>query len=192
VVRDFADAAKKIEMMALGRFPRWDGDTERPEVTQKDDGYRVTSSSARTMSHVAVPSKTPRLHIEVPRASSSKRASPKSPPGTASSSKRPRLGLRREAEARDEEDSEEGSSSDSGEDEDEENEDEDEENEDEDEENEDEDEENEDEDEENEDEDDERPTVAPLKKVDLHRFTFSDGTPIAPKHFPPALGQVRG
>jgi hypothetical protein len=162
VVQDFAGAAAKIEMMPRERFPRWDGVVERPEVTQKDDGYRVTSSSAQVLSHVAVPSRTPRLQIEVPRASSLKRASPQSPPGTASSSKRPRLGVGRKVEAETEGDSEERSDSESGEDEDE------------------------------EDEEDEMPVVAPFRKVDLHWLTVDDGDPIAPKHFPPAHGQVRG
>ncbi len=64
------------------------------------------------------PPMVPHVQVDVPRTSSSKRASPQSPPRTASSSKRPRLGLEPSAKiGDDDEDGGESSDDEEGEDE---------------------------------------------------------------------------
>ena len=165
MVRGFAETACAMEMLASDRLPKWHGDVERSKETPKESGYRLTSSSSMVLSHVAPPQVVPRLQVNVPRASSSKRASPQSPSREASSSKRPRLGLEQNPKTASESDGD-SQGEDSEKDEEEES--------------------------EEEDDDEDEGAVAPLNKRKFRWLTVDEGSTIAKKHFPPAYDQVRG
>ena len=95
-----------MELISAERVPEVYGLRPRPTPVPRE-----RTGTVAVLSHVEVPQRPPHLQVDVPRASSSKRASPQSPPGTSAVSKRPRLMVEPEAPAwaRGESDEEEGS-----------------------------------------------------------------------------------
>ena len=84
-----------MELISEERVPEVYRPAPRPKSVP-----RGRTGTVAVLSHVEVPWRPPHLQVDVPRASSSKRASPQSPPGTSVVSKRPRLTVEPEAPAR--------------------------------------------------------------------------------------------